>query len=418
MKGEPVSKNAGAKERVLLVHNFYQIGGGEHTVFENEKRMLKEHGHDVAEYTRDNAELNHSFLKKLLLPFTTVFSLRTYREIRRMINAKGIDIVHCHNTFPLISPSVYYAARRCGIPVVQTVHNFRFICANGVLSREGRPCEACVKNRLGCALSNRCYRNSWLQTLVLVNMLWIHRMLGTYRKIRYIFLTDFNREKFRPLLGNWLERQFTKPNFEYIDTVSYETARENAYVYIGRLERDKGIDFLLKAWETETERDLYIFGNGVLEDALKEACEKNSRLHWMGFQPKKVVLEYLGKAKGFLFPTDLYEGFPMTIIEAFAMGTPVICSDIGNGAEIVRKHYAGVPYAVRDTDSFWQAVVEVEEHFDEYSRNARTAYLENYTPEKNYLQLKSIYEEVINEQKQGNGDRGADFRGEHGNSRR
>ena len=230
-------------------------------------------------------------------------------------------------------------------------------------------------------------------------------------------MTDFNREKFSPLLGNWLERQFTKPNFEYNDTVSYETARENAYVYIGRLERDKGIDFLLKAWETETERDLYIFGNGVLEDAVKEACGKNSRLHWMGFQPKKVVLEYLGKAKGFLFPTDLYEGFPMTIIEAFAMGTPVICSDIGNGAGIVRKHYAGVPYAVRDTDSFWQAVVEMEEHFDEYSRNARTAYLENYTPEKNYLQLKSIYEEVINEQKQGNGDRGANFRGEHGNSR-
>ena len=163
------SKKAGAKERVLLVHNYYQIGGGEHTVFENEKRMLKEHGHDVAEYTRDNAELNHSILKKLLLPFTTVFSFRTYREIRRMINAKGIDIVHCHNTFPLISPSVYYAARRCGVPLVQTVHNFRFICANGVLSREGRPCEACVKNGLECALSNRCYRNSWLQTLVLVN---------------------------------------------------------------------------------------------------------------------------------------------------------------------------------------------------------------------------------------------------------
>ena len=118
----------------------------------------------------------------------------------------------------------------------------------------------------------------------------------------------------------------------------------------------------------------------------------------MGFQPKEVVLEYLGKAKGFVFSTDLYEGFPMTIIEAFAMGTPVVCSDIGNGADIVRKHNAGALYAVRDVDSFRKAVAEVEEHFSEYSMNARTAYLENYTPEKNYLQLKSIYEEVVNEQ--------------------
>lgn len=391
-------RDTGLKEHVLLVHNFYQIGGGEHTVFENEKRMLTEHGHDVAEYTRDNAELNNSFWKKLLLPFTTVFSLRTYREVKSIIRAEKIDIVHCHNTFPLISPSVYYAARKCGVPVVQTVHNFRFICANGVLSRDGMPCLACVKNGLGCAISNCCYRNSRLQTLVLVNMLWIHRLLGTYRKIRYVFLTDFNREKFRPLLGEQLDRQFTKPNFEYIDPAIPEATRENAYVFIGRLEKDKGIDFLLKAWEAEKERDLYIFGNGVLENDVKEACGKNSRLHLMGFQPKEAVLEYLAKAKGFLFSTDLYEGFPMTIIEAFAMGTPVVCSDIGNGVDIVRNHHAGASYAVRDADSFWKAVSEVEEHFDVYSMNARKAYQEHYTPEQNYQQLKTIYEEVIHEQ--------------------
>ena len=386
------------KERVLLIHNFYQIGGGEHTVFENEKRMLTEHGHDVVEYTRDNAELNNSFLKKIFLPFTTVFSLKTYREVKHIIRSEKIDLVHCHNTFPLISPSVYYAACRCGVPVIQTVHNFRFICANGVLSRNGMPCTACVKDGLGCALSHRCYRNSWLETLVLINMLWFHRLIGTYRKIRYIFLTDFNRDKFRPLLGEWLDRQFIKPNFEYIDPVIPETTRKNAYVFIGRLEKDKGIDFLLEAWTTETRRDLYIFGKGVLENSVKEACEKNSRLHLMGFQPKEVVLDYLGKAKGFIFSTDLYEGFPMTIIEAFAMGTPVICSDIGNGADIVRKHHAGASYAVRNVDSLWKAASEVEEHFGEYSMNARKAYLENYTPERNYLQLKTIYEEVVNEQ--------------------
>lgn len=390
----------GNKERVLLVHNYYQIGGGEHTVFENEKRLLKENGHYVVEYTRDNADLNHSLLKKLLLPFTTVFSLKTYREVKRLIRSEGIDLVHCHNTFPLISPSVYYAARRCGVPVIQTVHNFRFICANGVLSREGMPCMTCLKNGLGCALANRCYRNSCLQTFVLVNMLWIHRLVGTYQKIWYIFLTDFNREKFKLLLGDWLDYQFTKPNFEYIEPTDQDEPRENAYVYIGRLEKEKGIDFLLKAWESETERELYIFGNGMLQDTVEKACCKNSRLHKMGFQSREIIMKYLRQARGMIFPTDLYEGFPMTIIEAFAAGTPVICSDIGNGADLIRKYNAGVPFLVRDLDSFHTAVSKVEENFSEFSTKARKAYVENFTPEKNYSILKTIYGTVIEQQKQ------------------
>lgn len=387
------------KERVLMVHNFYQIGGGEHTVFENEKRLLSEHGHYVAEYTRDNAELNHSLWKKFFLPFTTVFSFRTYREVKKIIRSEKIDLVHCHNTFPLVSPSVYYAARKCGVPVVQTIHNFRFLCANGVLSREGKTCEECLSNGLKCALAHRCYRNSWVQTFVLVNMLQIHRLLGTYRRIRYIFLTDFNRKKFRGLLGDWLDRQFTKPNFEYIDdSVSSDPDRENAYVYIGRLEPDKGIDFLLKAWDGETERDLYIFGNGILQDTVKDACERNPKLHLMGFQPKGTVLKYLRKSMAMIFPTDLYEGFPMTIIESFAMGTPVVCSDIGNGADIVRKYNAGVPYTVRSVNALKSALSEIEEGFAEYSKRAQKAYEENFTPETNYRQLKRIYEEVLNQE--------------------
>lgn len=381
-----------------MVHNFYQIGGGEHTVFENEKRLLQEHVHDLIEYTRDNTELNHSLLKKLLLPFTVVFSLRTYREVKRIIRAEKIDLVHCHNTFMLISPSIYYAARKCGIPVVQTVHNFRLICANAVLSRDGKPCEDCLQHGLRCALKHQCYRKSRLQTLMLVNMLWVHRLLGTYRKIRYIFLTDFNRVKFRGLLGEWLDCQFTKPNFEYIDTDSLNGIRENTFVYIGRLEPDKGIDFLLKAWKEEKERDLYIFGNGMLQETVEKACRENDRLHFMGFQPREIVLEYLRKAKAMLFPTDLYEGFPMTIIEAFATGTPVVCSNIGNGADIVQKHNAGVAYAVRDAESFRNAVEKVEAGFEIFSRNARDAYLEHYTPEANYRMLKSIYEEITDEQ--------------------
>ena len=175
-----------ARQRVLMVHNFYQIGGGEHTVFTNEVAMLRRHGHEVVEYTRKNDELKSSKLKLLLSPLTTLWSWKSYREVKRLIRSERIDVVHCHNTFPLISPSVYYAAKKCKVPVFQTIHNFRILCPAGVFFRDGRICEACRENgSFKQAMRCRCYRDSKLQTLVVVAMLKLHRALGTYRKINY-----------------------------------------------------------------------------------------------------------------------------------------------------------------------------------------------------------------------------------------
>lgn len=380
------------KERVLMVHNFYQIGGGEHTVFENEQKLLRDHGHYIVTYTRDNAELKESKMKKLLLPFTTVFSLKTYREVKRIIQTERINIVHCHNTFPLISPSVYYAAWKCRVPVVQTIHNFRFICSNGVLFRGDRTCEECLLHGLRCGIKHACYRNSKLQSLVLVNMLCVHRVLGTYKKLRYVFLTDFNKGKFKKLLGSKLNEQFIKPNFEYIDYPEQRKARDGSFVFIGRLDKNKGIDFLVDSWSID--KDLYIFGNGAMEKYVKEVCNMNPKLHYMGFQAQQVIWEYLAKATAMIFPTDLYEGFPMTIIESFALGTPVVCSDIGNGADIVGQNQAGVMYKRRDSNELLKAIENVENNFSQFSNNAKTAFMTKFTPEVNYNQLKTIYEAV------------------------
>ena len=250
-----------------MVHNFYQIGGGEHTVFENEKRLLIENGHHLVEYTRDNAELKHSVIKKLMLPFSTVFSLKTYREVKRIIKKEKIDIVHCHNTFPLISPSVYYAAWNCKIPVVQTIHNFRFMCPNGIFFSDGTVCEDCIQKGLGCSIKKGCYRNSKLQTIVVANMLKIHRILGTYKKLRYIFLTEFNRTKFKSLLGSKCEKEFIKPNFEYINDSSDVFERDDSFIFVGRLDGYKGIPFLMNAW-SDIQKDLYIFGDGEYKDTV------------------------------------------------------------------------------------------------------------------------------------------------------
>ena len=239
------------KKKILMVHNFYQIGGGEHTVYKNEVEMLRENGHEVIEYTRNNNELKTSKLKLLLLPFTTIWSFKTYYEIKKIIKKNKIDIVHCHNTFPLISPSVYYAAINEKIPVVQTIHNFRFLCPCAILYRNGKICEECIKNKSFIpALKYKCYRNSRIQTFIVVLMLSIHRILGTYKKINYIFLTAFNKKKFNNLLNINGKNIFIKPNFvknTYINT--NENTKENIFVFASRLDENKGIKFLVEQWK-------------------------------------------------------------------------------------------------------------------------------------------------------------------------
>ena len=149
------------KESILLVHNYYQFAGGEDTVVTSEKKLLEEYGHKVVLYTKDNSVLKKSILKKILLPFTTIWSWSTFFEVRNIIKKEKIDIVHCHNTLPLVSPSVYYAALSMKVPVVQTVHNFRFVCPNAVFFCKGRICEKCYeRNSFIPAVSNKCYRDS------------------------------------------------------------------------------------------------------------------------------------------------------------------------------------------------------------------------------------------------------------------
>ena len=177
------------KQNILIVHNYYQIPGGEDTVVENEKRMLEEHGHKVILYTRNNAELKRmSKLRKLFLPVTTVFNPKSYKEIKQLIKKENIEVVHVHNTLNLVSPAVYYAAKAMKVPVVQTIHNFSFIVSRCNFYRDGHICEDCVEHGLKCAVKHSCYRGSKAQTLACVLSTWFHRMTGIYGKNKlYLF---------------------------------------------------------------------------------------------------------------------------------------------------------------------------------------------------------------------------------------
>ena len=190
MPAENLTVQPDSRPKILLIHNYYQIPGGEDTVVANEKKLLEANGHEVVLYTRNNNEIKTmSRWKKLLLPFMTVYNPRSSRDVKRIIKDENIDIVHVHNTLNLISPSVYYAAVKCGVPVVQTIHNFRMICPGATLYRDGHLCEDCIGKGLLCALEHGCYRHSKAQTLILVISVLLHKTTGIYGKLNYICLT-------------------------------------------------------------------------------------------------------------------------------------------------------------------------------------------------------------------------------------
>ena len=386
------------KQKVLIVHNYYQIPGGEDTVVANEKKLLEDHGHKVSLYTRHNSELKtFSKIQKLLLPISTIFNFQTYKEVKKIIRQEKIEIVHVHNTLNLVSPSVYYAAWFCQVPVVQTVHNFRLLCPGATFFRDGHVCEECLSKGLACAVKHKCYRGSRVQTLACVISTWIHRFIGTYKKLNYICLTEFNREKLLTLKQIKEEQIFIKPNFveEAKEIIPYEK-RKNQCIYVGRLEEIKGIDVLLEAWKLlgDAAPELLMCGKGPLEDWAKEFIEKNRllKVKLLGFVPNTEVRKMIGESKALILPTQVYEGFPMTIAESYACGTPVIGSDLGNTGSLIENAISGYKFDPKSSEGLAAAVKSMEKS----ESGLRTDFIKKYSSERNYRILREIYEACCN----------------------
>lgn len=385
------------KCRILQVHNYYQIPGGEDAVVANEKKLLEDYGHTVIQYTRNNSELKtFSILRKLLLPFTTIFNPKTYKDIKKIIKKEHINIVHVHNTLNLISPAVYYAALKCNVPVVQTVHNFRLLCPGATFYRDRHICEDCVEHGLGCAIKHSCYRGSKIETLICVISTWIHRITGVYGKIYYICLTDFNKEKLLLLKQIKSEKVFVKPNFvdsSDVDIIPYEQ-RKNQFIFAGRLDKLKGIDILLEAWklfEKEAPK-LLICGTGPMVDWCNHYIKTNklNSVEMRGFIPNIETKKIIANSKALILPTQWYEGFPMTIVEAYSVGTPVIGSDIGNVGNLIEDSTTGLKFNSCNPKSLFNAVNMLRKN-SRNSREIREFYNMHFSSNVNYNILIKIY---------------------------
>ncbi|RZL03520.1 MAG: glycosyltransferase [Rubrivivax sp.] len=374
--------------RVLMVHNAYQQRGGEDSVVESEVALLREHGHEVHLYERHNDEITQA--PKWRLAAETLWSSRTVRDVHALIAGFRPDVMHVHNTMPLVSPSVYWAARDKGVPVVQTIHNFRLLCPQAMFVREGKVCEDCLGKVPWRGVVHQCYRGSVVQSAVMAGMLTTHRMLGTYdAKVNvFIALNEFCRSK---LIEGGLAaaRIRVKPNFVDSQPAPHWDQRSGG-LYLGRLTPEKGVDVLLRALKGLPGHRLTAIGGGPLEAEVRAALGEG----YLGFLPLSAIWGHLARASYMVVPSVWYEGFPRTIIEAFASGVPVIASRLGSLAEVVDEGRTGLLFNPGDAEDLAAKLAWAESNPQAMVRMgqaARQEYENRYTPAQNYAELIEIY---------------------------
>lgn len=386
--------------KVLLIHNFYQQPGGEDVVVAAETRLLRAHGHDVVEYLEDNHRIED--MNRLELAGTTTWSRKASRDLESLLRCERPSIVHFHNTFPLISPSAYYACAEAGVPVVQTLHNYRLVCPGATLLRDGSVCELCLGRKVSWpGVIHGCYRGSRAATAAVTAMLATHRAMRTWQtKVDlYIALSEFARRKFIEG-GLPPECVVVKPNFVHSDPGS-KSGRGEYALFVGRLSPEKGLAVLLEAWaKISNPVPLRIVGSGPSFERVGE-CIPQNRGAWVtmvGRLSPAEVLSTMRSARFVVAPSICYENFPLVVIEAYACGVPVIASRLGAMAEIVHDGRTGLHFTASDPDDLAAKVEWAWNHPEEMEtmgRAARAEYEAKYTAERNYQMLLQIYKAVI-----------------------
>jgi glycosyltransferase involved in cell wall biosynthesis len=385
--------------RVLLIHNRYQQPGGEDVVFEAEESLLKANGHETIRYTEDNRRIDGA--DRLSVALATIWSVETKDRLRALMRETRPDVAHFHNTFPLISPSAYFACREAGVPVVQTLHNYRLLCPAATFFREGRVCEDCLdRTPPWPGTLHGCYRNSRSQTAVVGAMLTFHRWRKSWATDVdcYIALTEFSRGKF--IQGGLPEKKIVvKPNFVAPDPGARETGGTYA-LFVGRLSEEKGVRTLLRSWRFLPDVPLKIVGDGPLGEETRASidAEQLRNVECLGARNHDEVVAIVKGARFLIFPSEWYETFGRVAIEAFACGVPVLASRLGAMAEVVEDGATGLLFTPGDAEELaakarWAA--ENSSAMRRMGQNARRIYEEKYTPESNYRMLSDVYRRAM-----------------------
>jgi glycosyltransferase involved in cell wall biosynthesis len=385
--------------KILQLHNRYQIVGGEEGVVQSEQQLLRDHGHEALLLEVSNDDLVGA-KAKAIAAVSAVYSYASRSLVADKIKAFQPDLVHVHNFFPLLSPSVYDACRSAGIPVVQTLHNYRLACPKAMFFRDNQICEACLDQKSFLpSVKYGCYRGSKAQSAVVAAMLTLHRRRNTWnqRVDAYIALTAFQKAK---LIQSGIDgdRIHVKPNFVYPPTLDDAVVLDNPYfLFVGRLATEKGVETLIEAYQKDASLwPLKVVGDGPLNQQLRSvASGLGDRVQFLGRQDKAAVLRLMQGAYALVFPSIWYEGFPLTIAEAFACGLPVVVPGLGSMAEIVEDGVTGVHFRSRDAGSLagkLKGLMIDGAARERFGAAARGEFEGRYTPGVNYQELMVIYD--------------------------
>lgn len=378
--------------KILIVHNEYQHRGGEDSVVEAESQLLREHEQLVMVYRRKNSEIIGK--TPLEIASDTLWSRRTTEDLTAIFADFKPDVVHAHNTLPLVSPSLYWVANRANVPVVQTLHNFRLVCPQALLLRDGRICEECIGKVPWRAIQHKCYRGSTAQSAAVAIMVQAHRWAGTWSKkiSLYIALNEFCRQKF--IDGGIPSHKIrVKPNFIDMPGRPFESDRQG-FLFVGRLSEEKGVKVLIEtAPHLAPGLRIRVAGSGPSESEVQNL----PHLILLGALNQTDVYREMSSASALILPSIWYENFPRTIVEAYALGLPVIASRLGAMASLIRDRETGLLFEPGDPKDLAAKVNWATQNPDlmrEMGRRARLEYETNLTAETNILQLLAIYDEA------------------------
>ena len=393
--------------KILVIHNFHRKGSasGDDQVFKSEVDLLRKHGHDVIIYTVCNDEFdNAGIIGKIKASLGMLWSFKHYRNVKRKVREERPDIIHVHTFFPLLSPSILYAAKKSKCKLVATLHDTRFICPCATSLRGTELCNKCGDGSYLRMVKYKCFKNSRIQSAIVAFIFKYHRIRKSFYKYidKYICLNE-NQIKLLKEIGFDNSKIIKKYNFVQdteLSVVNLEEMNlpERYVVFYGRIGEEKGIRILMKIWDNLTDIPLVVMGGGPLEDEFKKWAQDKEQVHYLGYTEHNKCLNIVKNGEFVVFPSIWYEGCSMVEIETESLGIPLVATDLGFSVEAISDGNNGYKVPLGDVDGFierikylWNDPVLCET----MGINAREDYEKKYMPEDNYRQLVDIYKSTI-----------------------
>jgi glycosyltransferase involved in cell wall biosynthesis len=408
--------------KIMLVHNRYRstAPSGENRVVDTEAEALAAAGHEVIRFERHSDDIESwSRARKAALPGRVVWSAEAHRDLAARLRGQRPDVVHVHNTFPLLSPAVLHACRGAGVPVVATIHNYKLACASGDFFRDGAVCHDCAGRLPGPAIRHGCYRGSRAATAPVALAMTAHRRGWRSLISAYIFISAAQRDL---LTGLSLDpgRVFVRHNLipartglaaasEPLDTQLTDSQLMDAQpkvVYAGRLDEAKGVRLLMAGWDHyraaaghgDAGLRLLIVGAGPLQDEVTAWAASRPSVELAGQVDGATCARLMSGARAVLLPSAWEETFGLVVVEAMALGVPPVASAHGSFTELITDGVDGVLFRPGDPAALGHAVADIAAEparYATYGRQARETYAKRFDPERNLNQLIEIYRYAI-----------------------